>query len=328
MSYTHLTREERYQIYGLLYAGLTKTAIAHRLKRSPSTICREIARNRGRNGYFPKLAVRKTRKRLHQRGCNNVQRVNLDAWAFAQTHLALEWSPQQIAGVLRLTQGAPYISHETIYRKVYAQMRTGGSLAQHLRQAHPKRRRRKRANRNQSRYGMASRLRIDQRPTIVDERSRIGDWEGDTVIGANQQQALVTWVERRSGYLLMAKVEQKTSEAVCKKSVGLLRPFKHCVHTLTTDNGTEFAQHAQLSKALNAPSYFADPYASWQRGTNENTNGLIRQYFPKKQRFASITNKDVQFVMDRINHRPRKRLNFKTPHEVFITEALNVALRS
>jgi IS30 family transposase len=248
-------------------------------------------------------------------------RIDPAVWERVLFYLKKEWSPEQIAGAMRKAQGAPGISHETIYRKIYAQMRAGVTLAHYLRFAHPKRRRRKRANRYRSRYGLALRTRIDQRPAIVAERSRIGDWEGDTIIGANQQQAIVTWVERRTGFLLMAKVERKTSDAVCKASIGLLRRFRQNVHTMTTDNGTEFAQHAQLSKALDAQSYFADPYASWQRGTVENTNGLIRQYFPKKKRFESITNKDIEFVMDRINHRPRKRLNYQTPYDVFMTES-------
>jgi IS30 family transposase len=321
MSYTHLTQEERYQISALLRAKLSPAAIARELSRSPSTIYREIARNRMRNGYWPKQAVKQARRRLRQRACRNVRRVDEFTWEMAQAYLKMQWSPEQIADILRQTQGAPCISHETIYRKIYARLLFGDTLAQHLRQARPKRRRRKRANRNESRYGAALRARINQRPAIVDERSRIGDWEGDTVIGANQKQALVVWVERRSGFVLMAKVERKTSAAVCQKSIGLLRPFKHCVHTLTTDNGTEFAQHAQLSKALRASSYFADPYSSWQRGTVENTNGLIRQYFPKKKRFEDISEYEIQFVMNRLNHRPRKRLNFKTPHEVFMSEA-------
>lgn len=327
MNYTHLTRDERYQIYALLRAGWKSPAIALHLNRSPSTIYREIARNRGRNGYWPKAAMKKARRKLHRRGCTNVRRIDPVAWDMALTYLKQEWSPEQIAGVLRKTQGAPRISYETIYRKVYAQVRAGETLAHFLRFAHPKRRRRKRAYRNHSRYGLALRTRIDQRPAIVAERSRIGDWEGDTIIGANQEQAIVTWVERRSGFVLMAKVERKTSDAVCQASIGLLQQHRQNVHTLTTDNGTEFAQHAKLSKALDAQSYFADPYASWQRGTVENTNGLIRQYFPKKKRFESISNKDIQFVMNRLNHRPRKRLNYQTPYDVFMAESA-FALRS
>lgn len=320
MSYTHLTREERYQIDALLRAKWNPSAIARHLNRSPSTIYREISRNRCRNGYWPKQAVRKARRRLHERACHNVRRIEPAAWEMAQAYLKQEWSPDQIAGVMRKAQDAPKISHETIYRKIYECVRSGWTLAHYLRFAHPRRRRRKRANRNQSRYGHALRMRIDQRPAIVDGRSRIGDWEGDTIIGAGQQQAIVTWVERRSGFLLMDKVERKTASAVCQASIGLLRPFKQHVHTLTTDNGTEFAQHLQLSKALRAQAYFADPYASWQRGTNENTNGLIRQYFPKNRQFDTINNYELQFVMDRLNHRPRKRLNYQTPYEVFMNE--------
>lgn len=327
MSYTHLTRDERYQIYALLRAGLKAPAIALHLKRSPSTIYREINRNRGRNGYWPKAAIKKARRKLRQRGCGNVRRVCPAIWEQVQACLKLEWSPEQIVNKIRQWQGAPCISHETIYRKIYALVRAGTTLAHYLRFAHPKRRRTKRANHNQSRYGLALRPRIAQRPAIVELRSRIGDWEGDTIVGANQQQAIVTWVERRSGFLLMAKVERKTAPAVCCASINLLRRFCSDVHTLTTDNGGEFSQYQRLAEATGASYFFADPYASWQRGTVENTNGLIRQYFPKNKRFDSITQQDIAFVMDRLNHRPRKRLSFRSPYEVFMAES-NFALRS
>ncbi len=168
---------------------------------------------------------------------------------------------------------------------------------------------------------------IEQRSAIVETRNRIGDWEADTIIGKNHKQAIVSLVERRSGFTLLAKVSHKTAEAVSNAIINLLRPFaSFALHTITADNGKEFSRHKQVSQRLNTDFFFARPYASWQRGTNENTNGLVRQYFPKKRIFATIIGNDIQFVINRLNHRPRKRLGFKTPFEVFYNE-VGLALR-
>lgn len=161
---------------------------------------------------------------------------------------------------------------------------------------------------------------IEQRPAIVDSRQRFGDWEADLVIGAGQKQALVTINERTSRYSLIAHVPFKTAQAVLNTMISLLTPFAACVHTLTTGNGKEFARHERIANKLDADFFFAHPYASWERGANENMNGLIRQFFPKKMRFDSITAKDIAFAMHRLNHRPRKCLGFKTPHEVFMKQ--------
>ncbi len=161
---------------------------------------------------------------------------------------------------------------------------------------------------------------IDLRPAVVTERGRFGDWEGDLVIGAGRKQALVTLNERTSRYSLIAHVPKKTAQAVSDAMISLLTPFAACVHTLTTDNGKEFDQHERIAKQLGADFFFAHPYASWERGANENMNGLIRQFFPKKMAFESITLSDIEFAMHRLNHRPRKCLGFKTPHEVFMKQ--------
>ncbi len=163
-------------------------------------------------------------------------------------------------------------------------------------------------------------MSIQQRPAIVDSLKRFGDWEGDLVIGAGQHQALVTLNERKSRYSLIAHVPFKTAQAVSDAAIFLLTPFSACVHTLTTDNGKEFTQHERIARELDADFFFAHPYASWKRGANENMNGLIRQFFPKDMRFDSITKKDIAFTMHRLNHRPRKCLDFKTPHEVFMKQ--------
>ena len=279
MNYTHLTQDERYQIAILLKAGHQQNDIARVMNRHPSTISRELSRNRGQRGYRPKQAHEFSQARM--RACENG------------------------------------VSHEAIYQRIYADKRRGGTLHRTLR---CQKTRKKRYGARERRGTIPNQVSIEQRPAIVDARTRFGDWEGDTVIGAAHQQALVTLNERTSRYCLIAHVPAKTAQAVSDAVISLLTPFADCVHTLTTDNGKEFAQHERIARTLGADFFFAHPYASWERGANENMNGLIRQFFPKKCRFDSITQKDIAHAMDRLNHRPRKCLGFKTPHEVFMTQ--------
>ena len=314
MNYTHLTRDERYQIAILLKAGHKQSEIARIMNRHPSTISRELGRNKGQRGYRPKQAHEFSQARM--RACENGRRVCPDTWAFAEAKLAELWSPEQISGYLQTTS-QPGISHETIYQRIYADRRAGGSLHRALR---CQKMRRKRYGGRDRRGTIPNQVSIERRPAIVDTRKRFGDWEADLVIGAGHQQALVTLNERKSRYALIAHVPDKTAEAVSDAMISLLTPFAACVHTLTTDNGREFAAHARIASALDADFFFAHPYASWERGANENMNGLIRQFFPKKLRFGSITPRQIDFAMHRLNHRPRKCLGFKTPHEVFMKQ--------
>lgn len=303
MNYTHLTREERYQIYALKKAGHIQSEIANVLGRSPSTISRELNRNSGGRGYRPKQAHRLA----EQRHAVNARRIDEATWRFAQDRLREDWSPDQISHYAA-------ISHETVYQRVYADKRAGGSLWKHLR---CQKQRRKRYGKHDRRGTIPNRLSIEQRPAIVEERSRIGDWEADTVIGKNHKQAIVSLVERKSGFTLIRKVERKTADAVGRAMTKLLKPYRRQVHTITSDNGKEFAGHEKVASALRADFYFAHPYASWERGTNENTNGLIRQYFPKGMDFTTITQQEISHVMKRLNNRPRKRLAYLTPAQVF-----------
>lgn len=308
MNYTHLTHEERYQIYALKKAGLNQSEIARVLERHPSTIGRELSRNRGGRGYRPKQA--------HHLACErwvcNARRIEEATWRFAQEKLQEQWSPEQISGHAA-------ISHETVYQRVYADKKAGGTLWLHLR---CQKQRKKRYGKVDRRGILPNRQSIEQRPAIVDERSRIGDWEADTIIGKNHKQAIVSLVERKSGFLLMCKVERKTALAVSDAMTGLLKPHRRRVHTITSDNGREFAGHETISKQLKADFYFAHPYASWERGTNENTNGLIRQYFPKARDFTTITQQEIDTAMARLNNRPRKRLGFLSPNQVFFTSGV------
>jgi len=303
MNYTHLTREERYQIFALKKAGHTQSEIASVLDRSPSTISRELARNRGRRGYRPKqahvLAV--------GRRAVNARRIDDETWQFAQERLREQWSPEQISGHAA-------ISPETVYQRIYADKRMGGSLWKNLR---CQKLRKKRYGKTDRRGIIPNRQSIEQRPAIVETRGRIGDWEADTIIGKNHRQAIVSLVERKTGYTLIRKVERKTAQAVGLAITELLKPHRKRVNTITSDNGREFAGHEEISKQLRADFYFAHPYASWERGTNENTNGLIRQYFPKNRDFTTITQQEIDAAMERLNNRPRKRLGFLTPTQVF-----------
>ena len=314
MTYTHLTRDERYQIAILAKAGHDQSEIADVMNRHRSTISRELRRNRGQRGYRPKQAHEFSQARM--RACENGPRIPEETWAFVDERLGELWSPEQICGRLE-ERGLPSVSHEAIYSRIYADKRNGGTLYRALR---CQKARRKRYGGRERRGTIPNQVSIEQRPAIVDTLNRFGDWEADLVIGAGQQQALVTLNERKSRYSLIAHVPFKTAQAVSDAMISLLMPFAACVHTLTTDNGREFAQHERISRELGADFYFAHPYASWERGANENMNGLIRQFFPKKMPFQTIVKKDIEFAMDRLNHRPRKCLGFKTPHEVFMKQ--------
>ncbi len=273
------------------------------MKRSESTISRELSRNCGRRGYRPKQAHSKSMERQSI----NARMIDDATWQFAQDRLLEQWSPEQISGHAA-------ISPETVYQRVYANKRAGGLLWKNLRS---QKLRKKRYGKVERRGTISNRVSIDDRAAIVETRSRIGDWEADTVIGKNHRQAIVSIVERKTGFTLIQKVERKTALAVSQAMIGLLKPHRKKVHTITSDNGKEFAGHEEIASKLKANFYFAHPYSSWERGTNENTNGLIRQYFPKTRDFTTITQQEINMAMERLNNRPRKRLGYQTPNQVF-----------
>jgi IS30 family transposase len=318
-NYTQLAREQRYQIYALMKAGLCQTEIATIVGVHKSTISREVRRNRGLRGYRPKQAHRfaKTRR------AEAIQpRISSSTWTLVKRFLRDDWSPEQISSWL-FNERQITVSHEWIYQFVLKDKGQGGELHHHLR---CKKQRRKRYGSPNYRGRIPDRISIDQRPKIVETRSRIGDWELDTIIGKGHKQALVSLTERKTRLTLLAKVQRKSAELVSWSIRRLLEPIASKVLTLTSDNGKEFARHQEIAQALQASFYFAHPYSSWERGLNENTNGLIRQYFPKKHDFTTITEKDVTMVMNKLNNRPRKCLGFKTPNQVFFGINPSVAL--
>lgn len=316
MKYNHLSQNERYQIFALMKAGLNQTQVALTLGRSKSTISREIQRNSGLKGYRPKQATLKSEVRAL--GSRNAKKVSVDTLKSAFDLVRQEWSPEQIAGTMN-------ISHETVYRHVYADKDCGGKLFMHLRSQ--KKRRKRYASGRQRRGQIPNRRSIHERPAVVDLRLEVGHWEGDTVIGARHKQAIVTLVERKSGYAKLFKVKNKTAELVSAAMIKSLKPFDGLVDTITLDNGKEFADHQRVDLELGSTIYFADPFASWQRGTNENFNGLLRQYIPKDRPLSTVTKEELKMIENKLNHRPRKRLGFRTPHEVFHESLNRVALR-
>lgn len=328
MNYKHLTEEERYQIDDLKREGLSQKKIAKRLGRSPSTLSREFSRNKGDRVWKPRQAHVKASARLIERGSRNAMRVSESAWQYAKKHLIVDqWSPEQIAGRAEL-DGLGKISHETIYQRILEDKLASGNLYRHLR---CKKKRKKRYGSARSTRGIIpNRIDIDQRPAIVDSRKRTGDWEGDTIIGSHTGGAVIaSMVERKSRYTVLAKAKNKTTTAVIESINQHMLPLADLVHTITLDNGKEFSTHEMMAAMLDAKVYFAKPYHSWERGLNENTNGLVRQYFPKKIPFDSMTNNDLQRVAKKLNNRPRKCLGYKTPFEVFSKscEQRGVALR-
>jgi IS30 family transposase len=320
MSYKQLTREQRYQIYILLKAGHNQTQIARSIACHKSTISRELRRNRGYKGYRPLQAQSLAGGRRYE---SHPARITEQAWQRVELLLRQQWSPEQIAGRLKLEQQTS-ISHEWIYLYIYADKQRGGMLYKHLRS---QKKQRKRYGGYARRAQIPNRISIDQRPAIVARKDRLGDWEADTIIGAHHKGALLSCVERKSKLTLLRKLETKSAGEVKRQCIELLSPCAELVHTITVDNGKEFSDHRDIATVLQTEIYFSHPYCSWERGLNENTNGLIRQYFPKKYDFTRITSQDVQSVAARLNNRPRKTLGFRTPNEVFFKQQL-VALPS
>ena len=317
--YTQLTEHQRYEIYALMKAGHKQSEIAAVIGVHKATVSRELRRNRGLRGYRPRQAQNLMQAR---RVASHPSRIPALLWRRVEDWLRDEWSPEQIADWLYRREGV-CLSHEWIYHYVYQDKAQGGDLYRHLR---CQKKRKKRYGRYQRRGQLVNQVSIDERPAIVDRKVRLGDWETDTVIGKGHQQALVTLTERKSMYTLIAHVKNRTAAAVRAVIVRLLQPLHHRTHTITSDNGKEFAEHETIARQLNTGFYFAHPNAAWERGLNENVNGLIRQYFPKGMDFSTITQKQLNRVMRKLNHRPRKTLGSKTPHEVFFN--INVALQS
>jgi IS30 family transposase len=320
-TYSQLTYEQRCQIYALNKIGMSQNKIAQQLSVSQSTISRELSRNTGKRGYRIKQAqIRADKRRLSAR---KTIKMTVELIALIESRIKEKWSPEQISGWLKEEQNT-LISHETIYQHIWSDKRTGGQLFQYLRRkgkAYQSRSKDKQAGRG----FIKNRVSIDERPSVVEDKSRVGDWEIDLVIGKGHSGALVTIVERKTSFTVSMRVDDKSAKTVTAATIALLQPFKDGVLTITADNGKEFAYHEKMTEHLGCGVYFADPYCSWQRGLNENTNGLLRQYWPKSTDFKKVSQSSVQGVIVKLNDRPRKKLNYKTPAKLMAEHMVAIA---
>lgn len=319
MPYTHLNSNDRYVIYHLVVFGLSYREIGHRLDRHHSTISREIKRNwKGLGKYLHEAAqlVAESKKHIAR---HTRKRSNKKLYNYVIHRLKKDWSPEEIVGRLELDfpcDNEMRISTECIYNWIYIDAKEGGYLYQHLRRHHKKRRK-------QRRYGsvrglIPNRVGISDRPEIVESRVRIGDWEGDTVEGCKGSEHIATHVDRSSRFLIACKLPDKTATTMANNTINIFHKIPKIFRkTLTLDNGKEFAEFKKIENKTGLDIYFSDPYSPWQRGTNENTNGLLRQYCPKGSDLRLIDDKQLALIVRKLNNRPRKCLNYLTPHEVF-----------
>jgi IS30 family transposase len=310
--YRRIKHEDRCQIYALSRQGSSQQSIAEILGVSQSAVSREMSRNRGKRGYRFKQAEAKSQARQAVRSKPRKLTASLrrKIEAKLRTH---RWSPEQISGWLG-EQGIA-LSHERIYQMIWQDKRDGGDLWRSLRRRG--KRYNKRAGKTAGRGLIPNRIDISERPAIVARKSRVGDWEGDTVVSSGHKGGLLTLVERKTKMTKIAKLPRATAVATQEAAVLRLKPIDGFVHTITFDNGKEFAAHQDIALALNARIFFATPYHAWERGLNENTNGLIRDFFPKGTDFSTITSAEVAKVERLLNSRPRKSLGFRSPKEVF-----------
>ncbi len=314
----HLDSEQRYQIQIGLALNLAVSAIAQGIGVHKSTVYRELDNNGGGAGYEARFAQQRADKRaLNSRNAATIEDAT---WHGVEQYLMIEHSPEQIADKLAL-------SHESIYRYIYRNKKAGGCLHLFLRVHKPYRKRCSGSNRTR-RGHTPNQRRIAERPAYIEDRAQVGHWEFDTIVGPNQASSVLTGVERKSGLVLMALLADRSAATACAAMLSLLAPLAHRVKTVTTDNGREFALHERVDAAIGCKSYFCDPYSSWQRGSNENANGLIRQYLPKKRDLSTVMQKEIDMILDRLNNRPRKRLGFKTPNQVFLQSSNRFAIRS
>jgi IS30 family transposase len=323
MSFVHFTSIQRGEINAYLAAGFSNAHIARQLGRDRSSIGREIGRNSFKGVYDPQRAQAHYHERRKE--CRPVRKLDhTPLWSYVFKRIMDGWTPETIAGRLPLEfpdQPKMRISHEAIYQGIYGDERMH-CLIKYLPQARPRRRKR---GQGKTRRGpsIPNRVGIEKRPQEVNERARYGDWEGDLIVGAGQSGNIVTLVERASLFTMTRKVETKNAEGVADAIAdAFMDMHPSWIKTITFDNGTEFACHERISRETGAAIYFADPYSSYQRGTNENTNGLIRRFLPKKMSFENLTQERMDIIEEELNNRPRKKLNFESPNEVLRKQRL------
>ena len=318
MNYSQLNAAERSVLAALRSLGLNKAEIGRQLGRHRSTIGRELRRNCSPydGGYRSARAHQRAHARRYRSRRNS--QFAKEQWERVEELLREEWSPKQVSGYLGRTRQLS-ISHETIYRHVWRDLKAGGSLHAHLRCA--RKQCRKRYGRYDSRGRLAGKRMIGERPAVVERRQQLGHWEIDTMMGESlgeSSDCILTLVERKSGYVLIGKLSARTEAEANRALLELMARHPGRVATITADNGTEFHWYGQIEAVHPVKYYFATPHHSWERGTNENTNGLIRQYLPKGQSMAGVTQSQCDTIAEHLNNRPRKRHAYKTPHQCFL----------
>ena len=326
-NYTHISIEQRVKIEALLKAGHKASFIAKQLGIHRSSIYRELKRNQTKTGKYNAVFAQELSEEQKERFSHN-RSFTFSMEKFIIEKLSKEqWSPEQIWGYCK-ENNIDMVSHESIYKFVYQDKDKGGLLYKNLRVASKKYRKRYGAGKGK-RCIIKDKVSIDERPECINNKQRVGDWEIDTIVGKDNKGAIVTIAERATAFVLIAKLNGKNAQELAEAVVKLMIPFKELVLSITSDNGTEFAMHKYISKRLDALFYFAHPYSSWERGLNEYTNRLIRQYIPKKTDFKNINNLNINKITMKLNRRPRKNLNYNTPGKVFLTKFdNNVALAS
>ena len=313
--YKQLTLGLRYQIFAYKEENYTQSKIAELIGVSKSTISRELKRN-SHNGYYSAedahiKAVSRDKFKSRYKKLTNKLKLKIG------TMLRDGLSPDQLVGRLK-KQKIANISYETVYRYIYANQRSGGRLYMLLR--HKNKKYGNRSSQYKTRGQIKNRVNISKRAKIIEKKTRFGDFEIDTIIGKDHKGVIVTLVDRKSKFTLMKIVESKRADVVTRAIIELLYPIRKLVHTITSDNGKEFSYHEQIANKLNIKFYFCDPYSSWQRGLNEHTNGLVREYIPKKSSFENISQTEITIIQNRLNNRPRKILKYYTPNEIFFKE--------
>ena len=313
MSYHHLTQEQRSQIQALKSMGHTQIEIAKAIGTHPSTISRELSRNTGKRGYRYQQANRLASFRRFQ-ASSSPKKMTKEVVSFIEVKLIEEqWSPEQISGVLAANDNS--VSHTIIYHHIWNDRHNGGNLYKHLR--HKGKKYNYKGGKKAGRGCIPNRVDISNRAKIVERKNRLGDWEGDTIVGAKHKGAIVSMVDRKSKFTLLALVDRATAENVNRAIIESFERYNNLpAKTATFDNGKEFSKHHELTNILKMPCYFATPYHSWERGLNEHTNGLVRQYLPKKTDFLAVSDETIFEIEDKLNNRPRKVLGYRTPLEV------------
>jgi IS30 family transposase len=311
----HINQEQRYTIQVLLEQNFSKSHIATVIGKDKTTIYRELKRNSDKRNF--KYTADLATKKCNERPKNKNKKIHFtdEIKQKVEEKIKEDYSPEQITGYFK-KEGITCISHERIYQHIWQDKKKKGDLYTHLRTQGKKYR--KRGAGKDKRGQIIGRVDIENRPEIVEEKTRFGDFEIDLVIGKNHKKAILTANDRATGFTKIALLESKSAEEVKEKTIEILKNWKPFLQTITSDNGKEFAKHQEISKELEVNYYFAKPYHSWERGANENYNGLLRQYFPKDYDFNLITEKELKYVEEKLNNRPRKKFGYLTPNEVYL----------